>query len=201
MFSRKSRFFAGVLLLWLSPEVGTSQVSTSICPYDRPRVLIVGDSHAQALGPLIQEYYEDYHYEAHWHSLPGKSTRHLIELVEGSSVPIDTAVVVVGGNNRDMDPLSYRESVDALLGALRHRSVHTIHWIGPLRSSVPGVDRRHRETSLLQSSILNNRLGLRWYDLYSHTSNTHYTYVDGVHLTFPSYRRMSISYLFPLLFR
>lgn len=137
--------------------------------------LFLGDSHMQVLGPLLKRAFPGSTYYAK----PGWSVKKW-----AASPPdwgdADTAVIVLGGNDRERDPKKYEADVQRLLkGAPKN-----VIWIGPSYGK-GDTGAWHARTRDLQRALF-SKMGVRWIDSYPWTRENHRS--DGVHFTNAGYR-------------
>ena len=146
------------------------------------RAYLLGDSHAQVLGPVLQGLLQpkcDLSYDA----FSGYGT---MRAATAARIPakLDLAIVVLGGND-------FGDQRDAR-AALVHRLQKTgakVYWFGPAHALEPGVDKRHQEQTASQAGQLPG-LGVRWYDSRPWTTGEHTP--DGVHFTRQGYEAWAL---------
>ena len=185
-----------LFLLLLSAGFLLSFVSTA----QALRVAIVGDSHAQALGPrLAREYASRGYTVSAVVAEPGWSSHSYHEqgTLRSRVGHIDVAVVILGGNHRRVHDDEYLEDVSWILDQLRAAGASTILWFGPLWASSPRYQERHRTTKDSQSTLIGGEV--RWFDLY-HSTRGYVLRRDGVHFSRGAYDRMVSNLFVPLLF-
>lgn len=161
------------------------------------RVLIVGDSHSGVLGPLLVQAYRDRGHEANYIRHNGWSSRSYRNTGSIRSTQIDLAVVILGGNNRQREEAEYNTDLTWVADQLRSLGAQEIVWFGPLWCTRRSVQQRHVSTRRLQHQIL-PQSGIRWFDMFDVTRT--YRLRDGVHFTYPEYRRMVRNLFVPRLF-
>ncbi len=158
------------------------------------RVLLLGDSHlgspafrktitdalaargAQVVGTLQNNGWSEKRYldSGKLSRLPGRP---------------NSAVVVLGGNNRIMDPSRYQAVLQQLVQTLRGQGVGPILWAGPATSNAaiaPSTAARHEATANMQRDMLPG-LDVTWWD--SRPATMDGQRGDGVHFTSSGYRR------------
>jgi len=160
----------------------------------RPTAAIVGDSHAQVLGPVLKSLFE----EGGWFEVsfvdakPGRSLRaavqdsNLINRLDG----VGNLVVILGGNDRVTDEQAYASDVANFLAAVQAQGVNRVVWVGPMPTTLPDteVDQRHQQVRELQDILLNTLQdeGVSWVDAYPLVRPSQLG-PDGVHLTREGY--------------
>lgn len=158
--------------------------------------LVIGDSHVQALGNFLESSSLP---GARVESRPGWSTSSFISRPDVIPRGYDTVIVILGGNNRNLNYEAYRDRIVRFVLLLRSYGTKKIVWIGPLWSSRSPVNTRHSWTSDAQSVIF-DELNIPWINLYRRTVRSRrYRFRDGVHLTYPSYSRLTEEVLNPFI--
>lgn len=134
----------------------------------------VGDSHMQALGPLLKRLLPNVTY----HAKPGWSVKKWAQ--QPPQISADVTVFVLGGNDRERDPSKYEADVRNLLQSASGK----VLWVGP--SYAKGeIGTWHARTRELQR-VLFSKLGIRWIDSYPWTKENLRS--DGVHFTSAGYQ-------------
>ena len=108
--------------------------------------VMIGDSHSQLLFPFIKEYlglnYLDIISEPGW-GIKRYMSQGVVQLLPSA----DVAVVSLGGNNRNMDMISYATEVKEFVDLLQTKFKRIV-WIGPFYSDDPDVNFRHARTNI-----------------------------------------------------
>jgi hypothetical protein len=137
--------------------------------------IMIGDSHSQLVFPLIKDKLP-FRYEEII-SKPGWSTKKYLTEGNLDSLPnADVAIIALGGNNQDMDPISYASTVKEFLEVIG-KKVKRIVWIGPYHSTTESVDKRHDLTNLYLNMTL--PFGIGYVDVYDLSRDIPKR--DGVH--------------------
>ena len=148
------------------------------------KIYLIGDSHSQVLFPnLVKKLEADGHSIVGVESRAGWSAQRFIDSNVKSRLKDanpDLTIFSLGGNNRDLDLQSYRNTVRTLRSGIGNSI-----WLGPFPSTVRSVDDRHRWTDdalnkILSSSKYISLMGTSISGLSS----------DGVHFTPTSYRKI-----------
>lgn len=142
------------------------------------RAYLLGDSHAQVLGPVLQALLQP-KYDLTYEAFPGFGT---MRAAAAAHIPakLDLAVVVLGGN----DFGNQRDARAALVRRLQKTGAK-VYWFGPAHSLVADVDARHAEQAASQAAQLPG-LGVHWYDSRPWTAEEPHV-GDGVHFTHAGY--------------
>lgn len=152
------------------------------------RVALVGDSHAQALWPLIKL---DLEREGHDVVLtaanPGWSEAKYVEADIAAQLAATKPQVVVyelGGNNRDFETASYKATLQALVKGAKDAGASHVLWVGPSYATSIPFETMRIKTRALQKQLL-PVLGVEWIDTTGMTQTGHRS--DGVHFTTEGY--------------
>ena len=106
--------------------------------------VMVGDSHSQIVFPALKEMLEVNVLESV--SKPGWGVKKFLNDYDLSTLPkADVYIIALGGNNQDMNVLSYIGHVDSFLGKIGQKTSKIV-WISPFQADNVSVDDRHRET-------------------------------------------------------
>lgn len=142
------------------------------------RAYLLGDSHAQVLGPVLQALLQP-RYDLTYEAFPGYGT---MRAAAAAHIPakLDLALVVLGGN----DFGNQRDARSALVHRLQKTGAK-VYWFGPAHSLVADVDARHAEQAASQAGQLPG-LGVHWFDSRPWTADAPHV-GDGVHFTHAGY--------------
>ena len=146
------------------------------------KIYLVGDSHSQVLFPnLVRKLEADGNIIVGAESRAGWSAKRFIDSDVKSrikSAKPDVTIFSLGGNNRDLDLSSYRDTVRQIRSGIG-KSI----WLGPFPSTVKSVSDRHLWTDDALKKILPS-------SKYLSMMNTSISGLssDGVHFTPSSYR-------------
>lgn len=159
---------------------------------DAPRVVVVGDSHVERLGPMIARRAEAAGLEsAGWLSRRGWSTRRYVRegdlaaRLEEAGRP-EIVVVSLGGNDRPRDLERYRRDLSWIVAQVRAAGGERILWLGPAASDASrgpraeATGRWHERNAELQAELV-PALGVTWIDSRPATHEGHGR--DGIHFT------------------
>jgi lysophospholipase L1-like esterase len=155
------------------------------------RVALIGDSHTQALWPLVRSALEDAGHEvvleraepgwtAERYGTEGKVQFQLVEAAP------DVVLIELGGNNSNFDA-DYFDHAGWLIDAARRAGAKKILWFGPASSDpsvAPSTAERHDRTAEMQGDHI-EVLGVKWFDSRPWTQTGHRS--DGVHFTSEGY--------------
>jgi len=164
------------------------------------RVAIVGDSHAQVLGPMLARAYASQgHTVTSIVARPGWSSRRFrtVNKLSDRIGVVDVVVVILGGNNRRTSRIAYSEDIVWLLTELDFTGADSIVWFGPLWADHPFYQRNHVRSRDLQESIF-LWPDIRWVDMHAATER-YGRQQDGVHYTRRGYRDMVRDLFVPVL--
>jgi hypothetical protein len=163
------------------------------------RVALIGDSHAQALWPIIKP-----GLTAQGHEVvlslanPGWSEgKYLTTDLAGQlrSAAPDIVVYELGANNSKKDPNVYGSDLQRLVTMAKDAGASTIIWFAPfhsIESANPPVYRNHEDSRAMQARFL-PPLGVKWVDTKSYSQTGHRG--DGVHFTSAGYRQLAAQML------
>lgn len=157
------------------------------------RIVLIGDSHMEALGPRLKRLLEAQGNEVGFVAKRGWSSRRYLASAEGRDALGmgalgDVVVIELGGNNREFDEREYRNQIGQVLRATGKPS-SSIIWVGPPASNAavaPEVAQHHERTSRLQRRIV-PMFRARWVDSRPMTRSGWAP--DGVHFTREGYDR------------
>lgn len=159
-------------------------------------VALIGDSHSQALWPLVEKALAAAGYEvvlkeanAGWSEASYRSKKPTLPTSLASARP-DVVVIALGGNAQpSRGESAYRADVEWLVNAAKTAGAGRIVWFGPATSDAridPDTASRHEQTAEMQARIL-PALGVEWHDSRPLTTSGHRS--DGVHFTTSAYSR------------
>ena len=155
------------------------------------RVVFVGDSHGEVLGPLLRTALLQ-----RGATVPlvlanrGWSTSRYVasgELDRMRGARPDLVIYELGGNDGPVSAQAYAPALRAAVGAARAAGAREIVWIGPARTAegaTPDTAVRHENNALYQESLL-PQMAVRWIDSRRHTYGGHGR--DGVHFSRAGY--------------
>jgi len=160
------------------------------------KVVIIGDSHVEALGPRLMRLLPGvglqplgYTARRGWSEARYKAAGDVRAFARAHGVP-DVVVFSLGGNNQNFNATTYRGTVETLLTAARRAGASQIVWVGPA-SGTPSVSAaaadaaaRHQRTAELQATLMPT-LGVHWVDSRPLTLGGNAP--DGVHFTRTGY--------------
>lgn len=157
-------------------------------------IALVGDSHAQALWPLVEKALAGTGYEvvlkeanAGWSENSYRTRKPTLPTTLSAARP-DVVLFALGGNAQpSRGESAYRSDVEWLVDAARSAGAGRILWFGPATSDAsiaPDTASRHEQVAALQSRIL-PALGVEWTDSRPFTTSGHRS--DGVHFTSSAY--------------
>lgn len=141
------------------------------------KTAIIGDSHTQALGPLLRRLLPNV---VAVYANPGWSVKRWAAAPPDVS-QADRVIVILGGNDRETSK-TYPTTLQKFLVNLRGKQVI---WFGPPQASGE-IGTYHERTRQLQASLLPG-MGVRWIDSTPWTGSDHRS--DGVHFTSRGYQR------------
>jgi lysophospholipase L1-like esterase len=176
------------LALGISPSLVHAQAT--------PAVRVVGDSHVERLGPMIDQAVRDAGYESLGHlARRGWSTGRYVRtgdlrerLAEGGRP--DVVVVSLGGNDRCASRIVYRKQLAWIVDEARAAGAERVVWLGPAASDVERseyaewVGGWHERNAEWQQEILPD-LGVEWIDSRPLTRGGQSD--DGIHFTREAY--------------
>jgi len=188
--------FVGLLL---APTLAVAQMA----PTERTqRVLIVGDSHVERLGPMLEGVVEDAGFSAlgslshrGWSTARFVREAQLSEEIRAFGQP-DVVIVALGGNDRPQSIEAYRQALSWVVGQARSTGAERIVWLGPTQTDARRSERarrtgiRHERNADWQREIL-PALGVSWIDSAPVTRRHHAR--DGVHYTARGYRGWALA--------
>ncbi|HEY5657770.1 MAG TPA: SGNH/GDSL hydrolase family protein [Myxococcota bacterium] len=157
-----------------------------------PKVVIIGDSHVEALGPQLKRRLGllgvnviGFTYRRGWSTGRYNRARDVARLVLKHGRP-DVVVLSLGGNGRPRSRSGYEKILIRMVRAVRSTGVEHIVWNGPPTSlaavSKRSADaaRRHEQNAEWQRELL-PAMGVCWVDSRPMTKTGHAR--DGVHFT------------------
>lgn len=147
---------------------------------------LIGDSHAQAVFPIIGSKLTSLGYDVLSKPVAGWTLKKHLE--DGLSEIIhnfkpDVLVLSLGGNNQNLSG-SYQKNIDEVLRIAKKNKVKRIYWVSPAWSIRNDVQQRHEWTSNYLKTHLPNRV--RFIDIRPLTMTGHRD--DGVHFTGSKYK-------------
>ncbi len=175
-------------------QTETPETSETDEAVETDRVVILGDSHAQSLGPLLEGV-------ARGHGLrplgtvarPGWSTKRYLrtgrlgELLTTWGRP-GLVLIALGGNDRPRTREAYAAQLRQVVEAAWESGARRVIWVGPATSSharARATALRHDRNAAWQRAIVPG-LGVEWIDSRPLTQAGHRG--DGVHFTIAGYR-------------
>jgi len=163
---------------------------------EAPGVFVVGDSHIERLGPMIDRAVADEGYTSLGHLArrgwsTGRYVREgdLVERLTEHGRP-DIVVISLGGNDRCRNDARYREQLEWVVARVREAGAQRIVWLGPASSDMERSERAafvgewHERNADRQADILPG-LGVEWIDSRPMTREGHG--MDGIHFTYGAY--------------
>ncbi len=155
------------------------------------KIALVGDSHMQALGPLLRPALERLGADVirttaqqGWGIVRYLAAGTLASSTAGATL----AIVELGGNDR-VSP----EDADAyasLLGRVRAQiGAPYVLWIGPGAALDPATSLAHETVSNLQQKLVPKLAGTTWFDSRPYTQEHHRA--DGVHFDVEGYQKLA----------
>lgn len=186
-------------LLALAVRAAAADLATR-SPAKALHVAIVGDSHAQALGPRLARVYRVRGHTVSVVAEPGWSARRFRSqgTLRHRVGRIDTAVVILGGNHHRVHDQIYSDDIAWVLNQLRAAGASTIIWFGPLWASAPRYQESHLRTRNAQQRLVVGD-DVRWVDIYDSTRR-YALRRDGVHFRRGAYDRIVSDLFVPMLF-
>ncbi len=185
-----------VLIALLLLTVPTSALASDADA--RTSVMVVGDSHIERLGPMIDRAVEREGYQSLGHlARRGWSTARYVrqgdlrERLTENGTP-DIVVISLGGNDRPRSQERYRRQLAWIVEQVREAGARRVIWLGPAASDLARSDRAqmvgtwHEHNADWQSEIL-PQLGVEWIDSRPLTQRGHGR--DGIHFTARAYAR------------
>jgi hypothetical protein len=145
-----------------------------------PRIVLVGDSQAEALWPRVQKLMPEAdfvlsRFQRGWSEWSYKKDGTLAEQLAAARP--DLVVIELGGNNSFLSEAKYRPNIDWVLNAAKASGARKILWLGPAAATKEPFKSNKEWTRAYQSQYL-PQMGVLWYDNFPHTQAGH---VDGVH--------------------
>lgn len=154
------------------------------------RLLLVGDSHSQALWPRLAPWLESRGHTVTTLSHPGWSESRYMDDPELwarlADFKPDGVVVELGGNNRERGT-AYRELIQAMVGRLEAAGPKVIWWVGPSAALLDPWKTAHEATAEQQAKLMPLFAQVRWLDSRPFTRGGQRE--DGVHFTRAGYDR------------
>ena len=162
-----------------------------------PRVMIVGDSHIERLGPMMSRAVQEDGLESlgslarrGWSTARYVREGDLQQRLTENGTP-DIVIISLGGNDRPRNMTRYREQLAWVVGQVREAGATRIIWLGPAASDMARSERArmvgewHEHNADWQSQIL-PEMGVEWLDSRDFTHTGHG--MDGIHFTVRAYR-------------
>lgn len=159
-------------------------------------VTIMGDSHVEAMGPLLTRELPSvgvnvlgFTARRGWtvgrYLSAGDVTRLVSDPESGSGGQPDAVIISLGGNDRRTSLSTYRRELERMVNAVRAAGVSRIVWVGPthsLQTTAANRDAhaRHERHAQWQQQVLPG-LGVQWIDSRPMTQTGHAP--DGLHYT------------------
>ncbi|MCB9592550.1 MAG: SGNH/GDSL hydrolase family protein [Sandaracinaceae bacterium] len=175
----------------------TATPSLAMASEAHPTVRVIGDSHVERLGPMIDRAVAEEGYESLGHlARRGWSASRYIrendmtERLTENGAP-DIVVISLGGNDRCGNRVIYRKQLEWVVAEAREAGAQRIVWLGPAASDMERsetsqmVGTWHERSAEWQSEIL-PELGVEWIDSRPMTQDGHG--IDGIHFTVRAYR-------------
>lgn len=157
------------------------------------RVLLVGDSHSQALWPRIKPYLEARGHEVMAISNPGWSEKRYLDdpALWGAVERFRPTGVVVelGGNNR-LHGDAYASLLRTFVDRLKGGGATVVWWVGPSAAVREPWRASHDATAAEQKKVIPDLPNTRWMDSRPFTDVNHRD--DGVHFTRTGYDRWAL---------
>lgn len=160
-------------------------------------IAIIGDSHAQVLGPILTSILSAAGHRAWSTAEAGWSTRRFLQerniaalaTDPSTGARADRAILLLGGNDQTARD-EYATELLAMLERLRAAGVHDVVWVGPYKVRDAGtVKTRHDRIREWQSDFLPAH-GATWLDGYALSEGVPQA-SDGVHFPRTSYAAMA----------
>lgn len=175
---------------WLHPIGVTLFLLTLLCssPARALSVLVIGDSHTGAIGPQVSSLLRSSGNSVRVVYHNGWSVKSYLERPGGfpHGHP-DLAIVLLGGNNRE---LSLDRYTPLVLSMLRRLGARHVLWVGPFPAEPAHTRSRHQRTRKMQLYVFASRPDVTWLDpSYDFRGIDHVR--DGVHYRVPSYSGFS----------
>lgn len=158
------------------------------------KIVLIGDSHMQALGPWLKQLYlrdnpnHNMTSTAHpgWPLVKFINEAHLSNLASGA----DLVVFEVGGNDQLTDRETYKARLATAIGMLRSTAAAgaKIVIVGPPTADALDVDTRHRATTMHQAAVWREAGADQWIDSRGVTANLPMR-DDDVHFAVAGYDR------------
>ena len=151
--------------------------------------VMIGDSHSQIVFPLLTGLLNLNFLEII--SEPGWGVKKFMSKGIPQDLPsADICIVALGGNNFDMNNLSYMNTVDEFLDVLKPKFKRIV-WIGPYFSTREDVDHRHAVTNLFLKLHLPISVGY----IETYKLGREIAHRDGVHYTRDGYKKLIDLYI------
>ena len=153
---------------------------------------LVGDSHTQIIFPnLIPLIENDGHEVVYTNPKAGWTLRkHIENNLENELINSQPNIVIysLGGNNRDLDNKSYRETIKEGLKIARNSGAKQVIWISPFYALDDDVEKRHYWTHNFLRNVL-PVYGVKYIDLRKVSRTGHKS--DNVHFKNEKYKEMA----------
>ncbi len=186
-----------VLLTVLTAAPSTALASVADEADATGSVMVIGDSHVERLGPMIDRAVrasgrESLGYLARrgWSASRYVREDDMAERLTENGRP-DVVVISLGGNDRCRNRVIYEKQLRWVVDQAREAGATRIVWLGPAASDVERSEQAqmvgewHEHNAEWQSEILPG-LGVEWIDSRPMTQDGHA--VDGIHFTVRAYR-------------
>jgi len=157
------------------------------------KYVLIGDSHAQVVFPLLQNKLETLGYHVYSKANAGWSLKKHLEnglsTIIATEQPTDI-VLSVGGNNFDLTD-NYTNTINSILEIAKNNNVQRLYWVSPTYSIRDDVQQRHEWTSNYLATHLPRKV--KFIDIRPITTTGHQN--DGVHYKVSTYQNVA-DYIF-----
>jgi lysophospholipase L1-like esterase len=153
----------------------------------RTRVVLIGDSQAEALWPRVQKALPGFdfplvRFQRGWAEWGYKNEGKLQQQLADAKP--DLVVIELGGNNATLNAGKYQANVDWMLDVARASGASHILYLGPAAATKEPFKSNKEWTRTFQSGYLPLQERVTWMDSFPHTQTGQ---VDGVHFSGSTY--------------